>query len=280
VVETISVRDALDRYATKFAARPGTKDLVFLITRHCAPLLGSAIAAVTKRQVQTILDPLQQTTPKTAKRTLCALSTLMGYAVAIDLRPDNPCDPRLWKFIWPPVPKAEHYRSMPHSDVPALVQRLLAKDSVTSLCLAFLILNAMRSSEAIGLEWSEVDPTKRLIVIDEARMKARREHRIPMSDQALAILGAMRQRFPNSDYVFPAPHGGKPSSRALEAVLHKQMNENCSVHGFRSSFSTWAHESTDHSHEIIEQALAHQEGGATRWRGRTIGATQSNVVGP
>ena len=151
---------------------------------------------------------------------------------------------------------------MPPHEVPEFYRRLLVKDSTTSLCLAFLILNAMRGCEVLGLKWSDIDAAKGMIVFPATRMKARREHKIPFSREAQAILTTMRARFPSTEFVFPASHGGQLSSRVLDGMLRKRMGQSYSVHGFRASFSTWANNVMENPppHEIIEQALAHVEG--------------------
>jgi integrase len=150
---------------------------------------------------------------------------------------------------------------MAFGEVPALYRLLIEKNTTTSLALAFLILTATRSNETLRGRWSDVDAAVRLWVIPAMRMKARREHRVPLSDAAMSILETMRRRYPASDYLFPASHGGQLSNRILEGLLHRQLGvTGASVHGFRSSFSTAMHETTGFAHEDIELCLAHQIG--------------------
>ena len=152
---------------------------------------------------------------------------------------------------------------MPPRDLPAFYRRLIEKDSTTALGLAFLILTAARTAEAVGGRWSEIDFDARLWVIPAERMKARREHRAVLSDAAMAILMRLRERHPNSDYLFPAAHGGRLGYRTLEGFLHRAMGETTvSVHGFRASFSTHMHEMEGFAHEDIELCIAHQTGNA------------------
>ena len=154
-------------------------------------------------------------------------------------------------------------RSMPPRDLPAFYRRLIERDSTTALGLAFLIFTAARTAEAVGGRWSEIDFDARLWVIPAERMKARREHRAVLSDAAMAILMRLRDRHPNSDYLFPAAHGGRLGYRTLEGFLHHAMDETTvSVHGFRAYFSTHMHEMEGFAHEDIELCIAHQTGNA------------------
>jgi integrase len=100
-------------------------------------------------------------------------------------------------------------------------RRLIEKGTTTALGLAFLVLTAARTTEAVGGRWAEIDLDARLWVVPAERMKARREHRIPLSDATLGILATMRERFPNSDDLFPASHGGRLGGRTLEGFLHR-----------------------------------------------------------
>jgi integrase len=254
-------RDVLDQYAKAFTTSKGAQDVVALVTRHATLLMGMGIETITVDDVEQVVAPVNKVTPKTGRRLLGSLSIVFSFARAKRLRTtDDPAAWTTWKFLIPPPPPADNYSSMPSREVPELYRRLLVKDSTTSLCLAFLILNAMRGCEVLGLKWSDIDAAKGMIVFPATRMKARREHKIPFSREAQAILTTMRARFPSSDYVFPADHGGMLSSRVLDGMLRKRMGQSYSVHGFRATFSSWAHETTDTPHELIELSLAHAEG--------------------
>jgi integrase len=252
--------DTLAMYAKAFATAPGVADRVRLIERHAGALLPLAVADITPLVARDALAAVQASHAKTSARVRGALSNVFGFAVAHGMRNDNPCDASIWRHLAPPPPKTIPHRMAPYAEVPALYRRLTSMDTNVSLGLALLILVAGRTSEILGLRWGEIDLDQRMIVIPANRMKARTEHRIPIASPALAILAAMRSRHPHSDYCFPAPHGGRFSDRVFEATLHRQFRLPYSVHGLRASFSSYAHEMTEHPHELIELALAHMEG--------------------
>jgi integrase len=156
--------------------------------------------------------------------------------------------------------------------VPDFVARLRRKQTITARALEFLILTAARSVEVTGMLWSEVDLHNRLWTIPGSRMKSGREHRVPLSDRAVAILGGLKH-LPDNPHVFPGGKRGKGlGPRALLAALERMQDgvtrdsvtqDGVTVHGFRSSFRTWAAERTNHPREICEVALAHAVGDET-----------------
>jgi integrase len=252
---------ALDAYAKEFASKPGVGEVRRLIERHCATLLPLAVANIDTIAVKNSLVAVQASHPKTAARTRAALSVVFNYCKANGLRTaDDPASQATFKFLAPPPPKSIPHRMLPPHELPGFYRQLILRDSNVSLGLAFLILVAGRTSEILGLTWNEVDFDQRMIMIPGARMKARAEHRIPISDAAHAILTTMRGRGGDDGYVFKAPHGGRLSNRVFEGMLHRAFRLPVSAHGFRASFSSWAHAETDCPHELIELALAHLEG--------------------
>ena len=260
-VDGATLADALDQHQTAFASKPSSAVVATLIRRHCAPLLKLSVARIATDDVRRQLMPLQTALPKSHRRVLNALAAVFAFAKARGLRDgDNPADRATWRFLAPPPPKAVPHRMMAVDDAPAFYAELIARDTTPALALAFLVLTAARTSETLELRWSEVSLDQRLIVLPPARMKARREHRIPITDPAVELLHLMRARTGDSGLVFKARHGGALSSRCLEALLHRQMNIAASVHGFRAAFSSWGHERTEFPHELIELALAHESG--------------------
>jgi integrase len=258
-VDGLTVRTVLDRYASDLSLRPSTRTVVAMIERHAGALLDLPIASVTVALVKDAIDPVQQTTPKMAVRVRAGLNALWSYAIASELTDRNPCDPMVWRHL-ATRPRTIPHRMLPPREVPALFARLTARDGSVSAALAYLILVAARTTEVLGLRWQEVDLDQRMVTIAGSRMKSGREHRYPISDPASAILMTMRDRHGADGYVFKADHGGQLSSRCLHCLLQRQLFVPFSVHGFRAAFSSWAHETTDHPHELIELALAHSEG--------------------
>jgi integrase len=149
-----------------------------------------------------------------------------------------------------------HYKAMPFAEVPAFVGRLRTMQGVAPRALEFAILTAARSGEALGARWDEIDLPEKVWTVPATRMKAGKEHRVPLSDRAKAILGELH-RARVSDFVFPGFKRGCPlSNMALEAVL-RRAEVDVTTHGFRSSFRDWAGDSTPFARDVVEAALAH-----------------------
>ena len=141
--------------------------------------------------------------------------------------------------------------------------QLRARQSVAAQALEFAILTACRSGEVLGARWEEIDLDKAVWVIPGSRMKAGKEHRVPLSGRAVAILTALKE-MRTSDFVFPGTAHGKPlSGMAMAMQLRRMKADDITVHGFRSTFRDWASETTSFPHEVCEQALAHAIGNKT-----------------
>jgi integrase len=253
-VDVLTFADVVDQYHARFAGR-GPRAAAALIRRHCRALTTLPLAELNRAAVKDCLDPLQQSLPKTRARALKALSTVFGYAVENDMLPTNPADPRLFKKTWPATPKATHYRALDYRECPALFGKLVAKGSTVALALAFLMLNGSRTTEVLASRRDEVDGD--VWTISAARMKNRKPHVVPLTPAALSILGIMRERFPSSDYLFPADHCGRLSVRVFEGLLHRQMKLPVSAHGFRSSLRDYLGNETDVPRETCEEVLSH-----------------------
>jgi integrase len=145
---------------------------------------------------------------------------------------------------------------MRFADVPDFVGRLRAMQGVAARALEFAIMTAARSGEALGARWDEIDFQGKVWTVPAARMKGGREHRVPLSGRAMAILAEVQQAR-LSDFVFPGFKRGQPLSNvALQAVLQRAQVD-ATVHGFRSSFRDWAGDSTPFARDVVEAALAH-----------------------
>jgi integrase len=146
---------------------------------------------------------------------------------------------------------------MPYKDVAALMARLGREDAVAARALEVCILTAARSGEIFGARWHEFDLTQRVWTIPDTRMKAAREHRVPLSNRVVSILEALKQAR-TCDFVFPSPRGNRPLSHvAMAKVLTRLGIEAATVHGFRSAFRDWAGNETSFPREVAEAALAH-----------------------
>jgi integrase len=255
--------DALVAYAKAFVDKGAvTIELEALLRRHVAQLLLRPLKSISSNEVLEALAPLSSRLPKTAARARAAIAIVFDYALARNMfNGSNPASRTVFKFLLPSPPRSEHHRSMDYRDIPAFWQRLREKGSVTSLALQFLILAALRTQECLRLTLDEIDLDQRLVAIPAQRMKMRRPHVVPISDAMRDVLDEARDMFASERLVFPGLAKGSPlNSRALESLMHQQLREPYAVHGFRASFSTWAHERTDVPHELIEMSLAHIEG--------------------
>ena len=160
------------------------------------------------------------------------------------------------------VQKAKHHAAMPYAELPGFMAKLRAEEGTSPRTLEFVVLTAARTGEALGATWGEIDFRDKIWVVPESRMKAGKEHRVPLSGRALAILEEMRasaaQNGPDS-YVFPGMRHGRPlADMALRRVLSRLVGCEATVHGFRSTFRDWAAERTDYPSEACELALAHK----------------------
>jgi integrase len=152
------------------------------------------------------------------------------------------------------VKKVEHHPALPWQQIGAFMADLRAREGIAARALEFLILTAARSGEVRGMRWDEVEDG--CWTVPAERMKAGKEHRVPLSDSAIALLEKMPRL---GDYVFPgAKKGALLSDMSLTAVLRRMGREGITVHGFRSSFRMWAAEATNFPREVAEHALAHQ----------------------
>ena len=183
----------------------------------------------------------------------------MEWAVAMGLRTDNPCN-RLAPVLGPQQDLVQHMRALPHAEVAAAVKtaRASAAAPVVKLAFEFPVLTAVRSGDVHGAVWTEIDLADRVWTIPALRMNAKREHRVPLCERAVEILGAAWTLGDagSGPLVFPGAGGAPLPEKRLRRLL--QSNEIPAVpHGFRSSFRDWAAERTNHPREVVEAALAH-----------------------
>ena len=146
------------------------------------------------------------------------------------------------------VRKVKHHAAMPYAELPAFMVAVRARPATAARALEFAILTAARTGEVLGARWEEIDLEARIWTVPAERMKAGREHRVPLSDAALAILHAI---YRTGDLVFPLSH------MALFRFLRQMERGEITAHGFRSTFRDWASEETSHSRDVVEMALAH-----------------------
>jgi integrase len=158
------------------------------------------------------------------------------------------------------VRSVKHHPALPYDEIADFIDELRTQEGVAADALEFLILTAARTGEVIGARWEEVDLEEKIWTVPAARMKAGREHRVPLSAAAVAVLEQMKE-ICEGDFVFPGGKKGNPlSNMAMLAVLKRMARGDLTAHRFRSSFRDWAAERTNLPHEVAEMALAHTVG--------------------
>ena len=213
---------------------------------------------VSGADVMNALTPIWTAKPETARRVRQRISAVMKWAIANNFRSGNPAGEAIDAAL-PRTPRFRaHHRALHFTEVPAVIGAVRSSGSLpaTKLSLEFLVLTAARSGEVRLAAWEEMDPDARTWVISAGRMKARREHRVPLSDRALAILEEAQPLGCLSGLVFPAA-SGEPLSNMTHGKLLRKLGVDCVPHGFRSSLRDWAAEQTDTPHAVMEAALAH-----------------------
>jgi Integrase len=151
-----------------------------------------------------------------------------------------------------------HFAALPFDDLPAFMIRLRERNGMAARALEFAILTAARSGEVRGTKWTEIDLEAALWTVPAARMKTEKEHRVPLSEPAVALLEAL-PRFEGTDLVFPGARGGELSDSSLSTVLRRMgiPGKVATVHGFRSTFRDWTAERTAYARDVAEMALSH-----------------------
>ena len=229
------------------------------LERWAFPRIGRmAVCEVTSADVLDTLRRVWHHRPETARRLRQRVSAVMEWAVAMQLRTDNPCD-RIGPVLGPQKDLVKHMQALDHRAVAAAIRTVQATGATAAVKLAFefLVLTAARSGEVRGARWTEIDLSARVWTIPPARTKALREHRVPLSRRAVQILDAARALDHGSSLlVFPS-QGGKPIGETRLSRLLKNHKIAAVPHGFRSSFRDWAAETTSYPRDVIESALAH-----------------------
>jgi integrase len=228
---------------------------------YAAPLRRLPVDKITTDDVLSVLKLHWNEKPETASRLRGRIERVLDAAKAQGLRSGE--NPARWRgHLDQLLPKRQrltrgHHAAMGYADVPGFMVDLQGRQATAALALEFAILTAARSGEVLGARWEEFDLDHAVWTVPAARMKAGREHRVPLSPRALEIAEAMHEAR-NGDFIFLGQKAGKPlSAMALEMVLHQMKVEDATVHGFRSAFRDWAAECTNFPNEVCEAALAH-----------------------
>jgi len=243
------------------------------------PILGDeSVADIDTALVKKVLDAIWTSTPETAARLRGRIEAVLDYATAMKGRSGE--NPAAWrgnlKHLLPKHDKAgRHQPALPYDEIVTFLTELRPRSGISAKALEFTILTASRTGEVIGAKRREFNFEQRTWAIPAARMKAHREHKVPLSDRAVEILRALPQ---DGEYMFSGGKSGEPLSNMAMAEMVKQINDerqqrglsrfvdpkqedrDIVPHGFRSSFEDWAHETTNFPNHVIEMALAHKIG--------------------
>ncbi|MCY3603361.1 MAG: tyrosine-type recombinase/integrase [Chloroflexi bacterium] len=226
---------------------------------YAVPKIGDKrVDRISTADVMEVLLPIWSTKRETASRVRQRVGAVMKWAVAQGYREDNPAGDAISAALPKNSARRQHQRALPHSQVAEAVQRVRASKAhrATALAFEFLVLTACRSGEVRGARWDEVDDVAATWTVPPARMKAKLEHRVPLSNRAVSVLREARETSDKSGLVFPSPTGRVLSDSTLSKLL-RELGVGAVPHGFRSSFRDWAAERTDAPREVCELALAH-----------------------
>ena len=244
------------------------------LTTYAYPRLGGmSVADIAVGDVLRVLEPIWKVKPETATRLRGRIEAVIDWAIARDYRTAE--NPARWRGrlqqLLPAkskIRRVEHHAALPWREGPAFLAALRERGGPAAACFEFAILTAARSGEARGATWAEIDLDAATWTVPGLRMKAGRDHRVPLSGAAIAVLermladhraqhGAKAKPAPEA-FVFPGGRPGKPlSENAVMALLRRMDRDDITMHGFRSTFRDWAAEATAYPREVAEAALAH-----------------------
>src|SRR6516225_8847806 len=235
------------------------------LATYADPVIGALpVASIDTALVLRALEPIWTAKPETAGRLRGRIEAVLDWATARGYRQGE--NPARWRGhldkLLPArakVRKVEHHAALPYSELPSFLIGLREQEGISACALEFTILTAGRTGEVIGARWPELDLINKTWTVPAGRMKAGREHRVPLSARTLAILEAMQaHRHADDGFVFPGGKPGKPlSNMAFLMLLRRMGRRDLTVHGFRSSFRDWVAERTNFPAEVAEMALAH-----------------------
>jgi integrase len=234
------------------------------LAAYASPIFGAlTVDKVDTTLVLKALEPLWKDKTETATRVRSRIENVLAWATVRGYRSgDNPArwNSHLDKLLPAPnkLAKVEHHAALPYVNVGQFMQDLRAMPGTSARAVDFIILTAARTSEGLLADWQEFDLDKAVWVIPAGRMKAGREHRVPLSREAVHLLRQMRASGEDKGFVFPGSREGRPLSNMAGLQMLKRMGrESITVHGFRSTFRDWAAEQTNFPREVAEAALAH-----------------------
>jgi integrase len=252
------------KHAATFRNIKHKADWIGSLERYAFPVVGDrAIDTLTSADVLKVLTPIWSTKPETARRVKQRLRTIIAWAKAAGFfSGENPVDTIAHALpkLRPDQKRKTHFAALPYVQVPKFVETLREAEAATAVKLAFefVILTAARTSEVLGARWDEIDCDTSAWTIPGRRIKAGREHRVPLSPRCLELLDQAAAIRDGGPFVFPGRYVGRPlSGMAMLMLLRRLKRTDITVHGFRSSFRDWCAERTNFPRAVVEAALAH-----------------------
>lgn len=249
----------LEEVRTTWRNQKHAQQWVNTLEAYAYPHIGNMrVDEITGPMIRDLLAKIWLTKPETARRVRQRIGNILDWSYSCGYR-DSEAPMRAISKGLPRQPRRDgHFAAMPYDRVARFIVRLRARESFSRLALEFAILTASRSGEVRGATWDEFDFDLCLWTIPPGRMKANREHVVPLCDRAIAIVRRCAElRRPGSDLVFSGTKRGLPLSDMTLSRLMKEMKQPYTPHGFRSSFRDWVSEETDHQSDVAEAALAH-----------------------
>jgi integrase len=267
---TITFEEVTQQYfkfhSRKWKNAKHTAQFLSTMRQYAFPNMGKVpVVDVDMAMILKAIEPIWYGIPETAHRVRGRIEAVLNFAKVRGYRTGE--NPARWHGhldqalpARSQVRKVKHHAALPYREVPAFMTRLKGREGTAARALEFGILTASRTGEVLGARWDEIDLQEGVWTVPAERMKAGREHRIPLSEAALALLNAL-PREKGNDFVFVGPRKDGLSNMAMDAVLRRMdFKGRATVHGFRSSFKDWASEMTSFPTELSEAALAHVTG--------------------
>jgi integrase len=236
------------------------------LATYARPINNLPVDQIDTPLVLRVIEPIWQTKTATASRLRGRIESILDWAKARGYRSGDSSNPASWSVIGNVLPnhktfaKPVHHRALPYADVPAFVAKLRTHKAVAARALEFLILTAARTQETVGARWSEIDWKQRVWTVPPGRMKGGVEHKVLLAPEVIDLLQQLPREGDGDGFVFIGSRAGMSlSPKSLHRVTAR-LKVDAVPHGFRSSFSDWAHECTQHANHAIEISLAHKVG--------------------
>ena len=256
-----SARRFYDHHSPKWKNRKHAAQFLSTLSMYAFPVMGKLpVGAIDKTIILKAIQPIWHTKNETASRVRGRIEAVLDFARVSGWREGE--NPAAWTGNLAhalPAPgtftHVKHHAALPFADVPEFMEQLRDREAIAARALEFTILTAARTGEVIHAQWCEFDLKTKVWTIPASRMKARREHRVPLSDRAVAIVNDLPQE---AEFIFPGERKGTSlSNMAMAQLLKRMARSDVTVHGFRSTFRDWAAERTNFPNHVVEMALAH-----------------------